>query len=501
MTSDPSAFCIPVLTGILSEKTVTQSGSPGEVICLKNSQTAEQADFAAQLEMMLMKPAVESQIQPLELIATQSNPGSSEGITASVIDEILSNPESANVLEVLPELCPVICPFPADYTSIQPETTEPVQPDSASVQTYKPIQVNNNRHALQTVLSEFDFVPVEDGETIDKERISTPKDVITENQSSAQKPDNSIESLNQPQIFNNIVESTEIKVSTQTLTADDLPIEVTKEQPSPEKALQKPTIQPYSRMPLSDFHQPVEITSQSLVDSVATPRQESTFDNSSHTERETTDPETKQKTVPEPQKMVTEVRLTNDSLSSKATPNLPHQSIANLASSAVNTSAKGLTFPALMNQVSNQAVILKDTGSIDMPSLVNRIRLTLDSGQQELRLNLKPAILGRAVIILHRQDDLLHLDFSLEKSSARVAIETETPRLREALASIGFQNVNIDVHAPQNRNLDADMNPETSDRQQHFQRHPDHRQTDEPSETNRTLNPRMLGYNTFDLVA
>ena len=137
---------------------------------------------------------------------------------------------------------------------------------------------------------------------------------------------------------------------------------------------------------------------------------------------------------------------------------------------------------------------------MDLQELVSGVKLSLKAGKRELLLNLKPAALGRAMVSLRNVDNRLVLEFTVERLGARQAIEAESSQLREALAAVGFQSVTIDVRPPEAYTQQSGVNPDNQNQRQSSNRDNNRRKQQRSSEQFLS-NPRMLGYNTFDLIA
>lgn len=142
----------------------------------------------------------------------------------------------------------------------------------------------------------------------------------------------------------------------------------------------------------------------------------------------------------------------------------------------------------------------RDSSPMDLQELVSGVKLSLKAGKRELLLNLKPAALGRAMVSLRNVDNRLVLEFTVESLGARQAIEAESSQLREALAAVGFQSVTIDVRPPEAYTQQSGVNPDNQNQRQSSNRDNNRRKQQRSSEQFLS-NPRMLGYNTFDLIA
>jgi flagellar hook-length control protein FliK len=163
--------------------------------------------------------------------------------------------------------------------------------------------------------------------------------------------------------------------------------------------------------------------------------------------------------------------------------------------------------PKLGNQTAQQLTdaVRQHTGSttgrqpVDTMTLAQNIRFNLAGGRQELTLQLKPETLGRALIQLHREDDRLKVEFTVERPEARHAIEAQVTALRDNLVSLGFQNVSIEVRTGSDETLwneraGSDRNSADSPQDQNRQSAEEHRNP--PSSR-----ARYFGYNTFDIAA
>jgi len=137
---------------------------------------------------------------------------------------------------------------------------------------------------------------------------------------------------------------------------------------------------------------------------------------------------------------------------------------------------------------------------VDQVKLVNSVKLTLASGRSELTIQLKPEMLGHALITLRQVENGLEMEFQVESIHAKHLIEAEAPQIKEALAALGIQTSNIDVRT-------TDSNPERftiADNGSNGQRKQEqHNREDARMEQQRDnmMQFRNLGYNTFEIAA
>jgi len=141
----------------------------------------------------------------------------------------------------------------------------------------------------------------------------------------------------------------------------------------------------------------------------------------------------------------------------------------------------------------------QSTPSVDRGDLVNSIKMTLTNGRGEMVLQLKPEVLGRALIILRQGTNGLKLEFEVEHPEARQIIEAEMPQLREALTAAGIQTASIEVRTSDSH---QERFAQTNDGSQRNRQH--NGRDDESGSQQRqehTSRPRFLGYNSFDIAA
>jgi len=138
--------------------------------------------------------------------------------------------------------------------------------------------------------------------------------------------------------------------------------------------------------------------------------------------------------------------------------------------------------------------------SVDRGELVSSIKMTLTNGRGEMVLQLKPEVLGRALIILRQGENGLKLEFEVEHQEARQIIEAETPQLREALNAAGIQTASIEVRTSDpHQGRFAQTNDSSQRNGQHNGRDDDESGSHQRQE--HTSHPRFFGYNSFDIAA
>lgn len=510
--------------------------------CQINTHVSEEEVFAGQLERILEKSSDQPDYSSKKPDAHSAEPVPVDRTTTQVNKE--SQPESEPVSahnplpgiqlamhqvatgdsKILPERFESYAPFPEldGGEFIQPESGE----TPASVQTFSKdvipgMLVSSIRRELITGVG-GDPVESIQNQSVNLEQQTPEASQIQNRNSTGVVEVNSIKestvdspaSLNPPSsqtdqrpvdplILQTVTDNRQIADNSSTFvsrqTPGEIPVEIVKLDTTPVQISHTPQVHPKTNS--VDLHSSVDSTNQGRPETtVNLLKQSSSPEGQKDSQRDAFHRYVDQIHPDRSGKPDTETSSQPDSTSSRIARVQPQYSFANVASSAIQAGLKGQSLTASANQVPTQASLLKGAEPIDVQSLVQRIKLTLKSGQQELRLNLKPAVLGRAIITLHRQDDSLKLDFALESSTARATIENETVRLREALTTVGFQSVSINVHGPGSREMDNELHPETGEHPQHSNQH-NSRKNEDQQETSQMLNPRMLGYNTFDLVA
>lgn len=137
----------------------------------------------------------------------------------------------------------------------------------------------------------------------------------------------------------------------------------------------------------------------------------------------------------------------------------------------------------------------------NMNELVRSIQMNLRGGARELIFHLKPDFFGKAAIMFRQEKDSLVLEFTVENDNARHMIESETSRLREALTSSGFQQVTIEVKTSGDTPNRAGSADEENSRKPTDKEREESEKRENQAEQYLRNKPRMMGYNTFDLVA
>jgi len=134
--------------------------------------------------------------------------------------------------------------------------------------------------------------------------------------------------------------------------------------------------------------------------------------------------------------------------------------------------------------------------------LIAGVRLTLSQGRGVLLVQLQPEIMGPALVALHKEDGRLKLDFSVERESVRAALQAETVHLREALASAGFPDASVEVHASPRHSFSPDDSSSDSNSRNTPEGAFSSEAEEAPSESASDFaHPLLLGYNTFDILA
>lgn len=137
---------------------------------------------------------------------------------------------------------------------------------------------------------------------------------------------------------------------------------------------------------------------------------------------------------------------------------------------------------------------------IDQAKLVDNIKLTLTSGRSELTIQLKPEVLGSALVTLRKTDNGLELEFQVESAHAKQAIEVEVPQIREALAAVGIHTSSIDVKTS-DFNPERFSTPENGGNGQRGQGKQDRSSANAEQQIDNLRKFRNLGYNTFEIAA
>ncbi|MBM3327329.1 MAG: flagellar hook-length control protein FliK [Calditrichaeota bacterium] len=140
----------------------------------------------------------------------------------------------------------------------------------------------------------------------------------------------------------------------------------------------------------------------------------------------------------------------------------------------------------------------------DVNEIVQSARLLSTNSAQFLTLQLQPSALGIASVMLHQEDGRLRVQFIVEESSAREALQANSAQLKDTLLAVGMQQVTIEVRQTSSEQKPMDFSARDSDernaqQEQSHDRSYDHKESI-PNYTRRYI-PRSLGYNSFELVA
>ncbi len=140
--------------------------------------------------------------------------------------------------------------------------------------------------------------------------------------------------------------------------------------------------------------------------------------------------------------------------------------------------------------------------AVNPAELLNGVKLTLKQGGSQLLMQLKPEVLGRALVSMKHLEGKLSLEFLVEHESARQTIQSEASHLKETLVSVGFTEVVIDVKTMPPTPFQTDVESGESQLHQEQSRNGDGNERQAQEEQERlSRKPLMLGYNTFELIA
>gem|GEM_PF-4625703 len=127
-------------------------------------------------------------------------------------------------------------------------------------------------------------------------------------------------------------------------------------------------------------------------------------------------------------------------------------------------------------------------------------------GVKVFAMELSPAALGLATVVLTRTLDALKVEFRVARPEARESLEREVETLREALIAAGHPTVQIEVkpHFQITRSDDGSLREEASREHQEQASQDDgnsrQRQRDVAHYERRFVS-RSLGYNSFEIAA
>ncbi|HHE46189.1 MAG TPA: flagellar hook-length control protein FliK [Bacteroidetes bacterium] len=150
--------------------------------------------------------------------------------------------------------------------------------------------------------------------------------------------------------------------------------------------------------------------------------------------------------------------------------------------------------------IPHSGTIVQPGTTVDHGKLVSNIRMTLSSGRNELVLQLKPEVLGRALISLRQGEKGVELKFEVEHPDARRIFEAEATHLKEALNAAGIHTVSIEVRTSDSQPDRFAQTDEGSTRNRQQQDRGDGDPGDRRRKE-RFSRPRFFGYNSFDIAA
>ncbi len=116
-----------------------------------------------------------------------------------------------------------------------------------------------------------------------------------------------------------------------------------------------------------------------------------------------------------------------------------HSQPAGAAVLSAATASRPGSAPSASAMAFNESLVAAPD-SPDFPEeLMGQVRMAKMTGQQEVRLNLHPAELGRLTITINSEGDSARVNFLVDNQQARDALESNLPRLRDLFEQSGLQ--------------------------------------------------------------